>query len=94
MNLKILNPGQIGKGILIENDGWVNPKFEQNNYYSCTYSSQGSSIFLFMGEANGINFQLSWGVFQSNIGSFETAVHDDCVSNSPENLKITLKCWF
>jgi hypothetical protein len=32
MNLKILNPGQVGKGILIENDGWVNPKFEQNSY--------------------------------------------------------------
>ena len=40
-------------------EGLLNAKFEQNNYYPCTYSSQGSSIFLFMGEANGINFQFS-----------------------------------
>ena len=30
MSLRILNPGETGKGILIENDGWVSPKDEHN----------------------------------------------------------------
>ena len=32
MNLKIIKPGEIGKGILIENDGWVSPRNEKNAY--------------------------------------------------------------
>ena len=32
MNLKIIKPGEIGKGILIENDGWVSPRSEKNSY--------------------------------------------------------------
>jgi hypothetical protein len=32
MNLKIIKPGEVGKGILIENDGWVSPKTEMNSY--------------------------------------------------------------
>jgi hypothetical protein len=32
MNLRILNPGETGKGILIENDGWVSPTTENNSY--------------------------------------------------------------
>jgi hypothetical protein len=32
MNLKIIKPGEVGKGILIENDGWVSPRTEMNSY--------------------------------------------------------------
>jgi hypothetical protein len=32
MNLRILNPGELGKGILIENDGWVSPRTEHNSF--------------------------------------------------------------
>ena len=32
MILKILNPGETGKGILIENDGWVSPTTVNNSY--------------------------------------------------------------
>lgn len=31
MSLRILNPGELGKGILIENDGWVSPTDEFNS---------------------------------------------------------------
>ena len=32
MSLRILNPGELGKGILIENDGWISPRTEHNQY--------------------------------------------------------------
>jgi hypothetical protein len=32
MDLKIIKPGEIGKGILIENDGWVSPRTEHNSF--------------------------------------------------------------
>ncbi len=32
MNLRVLNPGESGKGILIENDGWISPRTEHNQY--------------------------------------------------------------
>ena len=32
MSLRILNPGETGKGILIENDGWVSPTTVNNSY--------------------------------------------------------------
>jgi len=32
MNLRLIKPGEVGKGILIENDGWVSPKTEMNSY--------------------------------------------------------------
>ena len=32
MILRILNPGETGKGILIENDGWVSPTTVNNSY--------------------------------------------------------------
>jgi len=32
MNLRIINPGETGKGILIENDGWVSPRSEHNSF--------------------------------------------------------------
>ena len=32
MELKILKPGQSGRGILIENDGWISPRTEHNQY--------------------------------------------------------------
>jgi hypothetical protein len=32
MNLRLIKPGETGKGILIENDGWVSPKTEMNSY--------------------------------------------------------------
>jgi hypothetical protein len=32
MSLRILNPSEIGKGILIENDGWISPTTEPNSY--------------------------------------------------------------
>jgi hypothetical protein len=32
MNLRLIKPGEIGKGILIENDGWVSPTSEKNSY--------------------------------------------------------------
>jgi hypothetical protein len=32
MILRILNPGESGKGILIENDGWVSPTTQNNSY--------------------------------------------------------------
>ena len=32
MSLRILNPGESGKGILIENDGWVSPNTTMNSY--------------------------------------------------------------
>jgi hypothetical protein len=32
MNLRLIKPGEVGKGILIENDGWVSPRTEMNSY--------------------------------------------------------------
>ena len=32
MSLRIINPGESGRGILIENDGWVSPKSDKNSY--------------------------------------------------------------
>jgi hypothetical protein len=32
MDLKIIKPGEIGKGILIENDGWISPRTEHNSF--------------------------------------------------------------